>query len=101
MVTARAGAMLRPSFGSCITCRERGEGVTTSYQSRTIRIVPPRPDPADPRHSVRIAGLLKNLVFERDTLGVIFLKPHLRGILVRKDLQVVLVANLLAGIDID
>jgi hypothetical protein len=37
-------------------------------------------------------ALSKNLVFERDALRVVFLEPNLG----RKDLQMILVANLLA-----
>jgi hypothetical protein len=46
-------------------------------------------------------GSLQNLILERHALGIVFLQPRFRGVLVRKDLQVILVANLLAGVDVD
>jgi hypothetical protein len=45
-------------------------------------------------------GSLQNLVLERDAFWIVFLKPRFRGVLVRKDLQVIAVANLLAGVDV-
>jgi hypothetical protein len=45
--------------------------------------------------------LLHHLIFERYAFRVILLKPRLGCILVREDLKVIPVANLLAGIHID
>jgi hypothetical protein len=42
-----------------------------------------------------------NLVFEGDAFLVVFHEPSFRGIFARKDLEMVDVADILAGVDID
>jgi len=54
-----------------------------------------------PGHLAGACSLDYSLVFERDAFRIAFLKPRFRGVLVRENLQVVLVANVLARIDID
>jgi hypothetical protein len=46
-------------------------------------------------------GSLQNLIFERETLWVVFLKPRFRRVLVCKDLQMIAVTNLLSGVDVN
>jgi hypothetical protein len=42
-----------------------------------------------------------HLIFERHALGIVFRKPSFRGVSIRKDLDVLGVADLLAGVDVD
>jgi hypothetical protein len=42
-----------------------------------------------------------NLILKRHALRVVFLKPCLSSDLARNDPQVIAVANLLAGVDVD
>jgi hypothetical protein len=51
--------------------------------------------------AVHAGGLFHNLIFERYAFRVVFLQPGFRGVLAGKNLKVILVSNLLAGIDVD
>jgi hypothetical protein len=46
-------------------------------------------------------GSLQNLILKRDAFRVVFLQPRFRGVLIGKDFEVILVANLLAGVDVN
>ena len=43
----------------------------------------------------------QDFVLEGDTLGIVFLEPGLRGILISEHLDVLDVANLPVGVDVD
>jgi hypothetical protein len=43
----------------------------------------------------------EDLVFERHAFGIVLLEPFFRGVLIGKDLEVLGVSNLLAGVDVD
>jgi len=42
---------------------------------------------------------IQNLILERNAFRVVLLQPNLRAIIARKDLEVILVANLLVRVD--
>jgi hypothetical protein len=46
-------------------------------------------------------GSFQNVILERNALRVVFLEPSIGSDLARKDLQVIAVANLLAGVDVN
>jgi hypothetical protein len=46
-------------------------------------------------------GSLQNLLFERDTFRVVFGKPTVRGVRVDEQLEMINVADFLAGIDVN
>jgi hypothetical protein len=46
-------------------------------------------------------GSFQNLIFERYTFGVMLIKPFLYGLLVRENLEVVDVTDILTGVDVD
>src|SRR5262245_53723460 len=46
-------------------------------------------------------GSLQNLIFEGDALWVVFLEPFFCGVHIGEDLDVIDVADLLAGVDVD
>ncbi|MEH2517813.1 hypothetical protein V1279_003386 [Bradyrhizobium sp. AZCC 1610] len=50
-------------------------------------------------NSGTLAGSLQNLIFKRNAFRVVFLKPFFRGVRGGEDLQVILIANLLARAD--
>jgi hypothetical protein len=45
-------------------------------------------------------GSLQNFILERNAFRIVFLKPGLCGILGSEDLEVILVANLFARVDV-
>ena len=51
--------------------------------------------------SKQMIVLTPNLILKRHALRVVFLKPCLSSDLARNDPQVIAVANLLAGVDVD
>jgi hypothetical protein len=51
--------------------------------------------------TIWFAGLFDHRIFERHALAVVLAEPLSSGILIGEDLEVVLVANLLACIDVD
>jgi len=53
------------------------------------------------RHRAGRCDSLQNLVLERNAFRIVFLEPNLGSDLGRKDLQVILITNLLGGVDID
>ena len=46
-------------------------------------------------------GSFQNLILERHAFGIVFRKPRFGGVGVRKDLEVIAVSDLLAGVDLD
>jgi hypothetical protein len=48
-----------------------------------------------------LKGLVQNLVFERHAFRIVFGEPPISGLRAGKDLEVILVADLLAGVDIN
>ena len=48
-----------------------------------------------------VGGTLQNLILEGYALRVVLLEPCFRGVGIREDLDVLGVANLLAGVDVD
>jgi hypothetical protein len=46
-------------------------------------------------------GSFQNVILERNALRVVFLEPSIGSDLARKDLQVIAVANLLAGVNVN
>ena len=47
------------------------------------------------------SGSLQNLIFECHAFGIVSLKPFFRGVSGGEDLDVLRIANLLAGVDVD
>jgi hypothetical protein len=47
------------------------------------------------------SGSLKNLILERDALGIVLFEPRFRGVGVCKHLEMFGIADFLAGVDID
>jgi hypothetical protein len=46
-------------------------------------------------------GSFRYLIRERQVFGIVLLEPFFRGVLIGKDLEVLGVSNLLAGVDVD
>jgi hypothetical protein len=64
--------------------------ITTTATIRTIAKIVRRP-----------SGSFQNLIFERYTFRIVFLQPGFRRVLGRKDLEMIAVANLLAGVEVN
>jgi hypothetical protein len=52
-------------------------------------------------NSGTLAGSIQNLIFESNAFRVVLLEPGFRGVGIREDLEVIDVANPLAGVDVD